>query len=80
MIESGRYHQIPKENRLCPSCSSSEFEIEDEIYFLFNCPKFSILLRDEFYNKVEFYVHNIKQLAPHAAIKELMNSSKYKQR
>ena len=28
MIESGRYDQIPRENRLCPSCRSNE--IEDE--------------------------------------------------
>ena len=29
----------------------------------------------EFYNKVQFYVHNTKQLLPIEAIKELMNSS-----
>ena len=59
MIESGRYDQIPRENRLCPSYRSNE--IEEETHFLFNCPKYSIQ-RDEFYNKVQFYVHNIKQL------------------
>ena len=61
MIGSGRYDQIPRKNRLCPSCRSNE--IEDETHFLFNCPKYSIQ-RDEFYNKVQFYVHNIKQLPP----------------
>ena len=74
MIKSGRYDQIPRENRLCPSCGSNE--IEDETHFLFNCPKYSIQ-RDEFYNKVQFYVYNIKQLPPIEAIKELMNSSNY---
>ena len=74
IIESGRYDQIPRENRLCPSCRSSE--IEDETHFLFKCPKCSIQ-RDEFYNKAQFYVHNIKQLPPIEAIKELMNSSNY---
>ena len=72
MIESGRYDQIRRENRLCLSCRSNE--IEDETQFLFNCPKYSIQ-RDEFYNKVQFYVHNIKQLPPIEAIKELMNSN-----
>ena len=38
--------------------------------------KYSIQ-RDEFYKKVQFYVHNIKQLPPIEAIKELMNSSNY---
>ena len=74
MIESGRYDQILRENRLCPSCSSSE--IEEEIHFLFNCPKYSIP-RDEFYNEVQFHVHNIKQLPPIEANKELMSSSNY---
>ena len=75
MIESGRYDQIPRENRLYPSLRSNE--IEDKTHFLFNCPKLDSIQRDEFYNKVQFYVHNIKQLPPMEAIKELMNSSNY---
>ena len=74
MTEPGRYDRIPRKNTLCPSCRSSE--IEDEIHFLFNCPKYSIPL-DEFYNKEKFYVHDIKNLPPIEAIKELMNSSNY---
>ena len=31
----------------------------------------------EFYNKVQFYIHNTKQLPPIEAIKELMNSFHY---
>ena len=31
----------------------------------------------EFYNKMQFNVHNTKQLSPIGAIKELMNSSNY---
>ena len=72
VIESGRYDQKRRENRLCLSCRSNE--IEEETQFLFNCPKYSIQ-RDEFYNKVQFYVRNIKQLPQIEAIKELMNSS-----
>ena len=71
---SGRYDQIPRENRLCLSCRSSE--IEDEIHFLFNCLKYSIP-RDEFYSKVLFCAHNVKQLPPIEAIKELINFSYY---
>ena len=41
-----------------------------------NCPKYSIQ-KDEFYNKVQFCVHNIKQLPPIEAIKEFMYSSNY---
>ena len=40
MIETGRYSQIPRVNRLCPTCGSDQ--IEDEIHLLFHCPKYSI--------------------------------------
>ena len=34
-IETGRYSQIPRVNRLCPTCGSNQ--IEDEIHLLFHC-------------------------------------------
>ena len=71
MIESGRYDQIPRENFALLAGSN---EIEDETHFLFNCPKYSIQ-RDEFYNKVQFYVHNINYWPPIEAIKESMTDS-----
>ena len=47
-------------------------------FFVFGVYRFDCLIqRDEFYNKVQFYIHNIKQLPLIAAIKELMNSSNY---
>ena len=33
LIETGRYDQIPRDNRLCPTCKSNQ--IEDEIHLLF---------------------------------------------
>ena len=33
MIETGRYSQIPRVNRLCPTCGS--YQIKDEIHLLF---------------------------------------------
>ena len=48
MIETGRYSQIPRVNRFCPTCGSNQ--IEDEIHLLFHCPKYSIL-RDMFTGK-----------------------------
>ena len=32
MIKTGRYDQIPRDNRLCPTCASKQ--IEDEIHLL----------------------------------------------
>ena len=34
-IEKGRYQGIPRHDRTCPRCSSSE--IEDELHFRLNC-------------------------------------------
>ena len=53
MIESGRFSQIPRVNRLCPTCGSNQ--IEDEIHLLFHCPKYSIF-RDRFYRKLEYHL------------------------
>ena len=37
MTKTGRYDQIPRDNRLCPTCGSNQ--IEDEIPLFFHCPK-----------------------------------------
>ena len=74
MIELGRYNQISRDNRLCQICGSNQ--IEDEIHFLFHCSKYSIL-RDNFYNKIQALIPNIRQLSVNEQIIELMNSSNY---
>ena len=48
-IETGRYYKISRCDRICPVCGPN---IEDEILFLFNCPKYSPI-RDVFFNKIE---------------------------
>ena len=57
--------------KLYSSCRSNE--IEDEIHFLFNCPKKYSIPSDK-HNKVQFFVHNVKQLPPIETVKELMSS------
>ena len=37
-IELGRYHGVPRHNRICTKCSSNV--IEDELHFLFECSKY----------------------------------------
>jgi len=51
-IETGRYDQIPRANRLCPICACNQ--IEDESHFLIYCNKYSIL-RNKFYKKNRTY-------------------------
>ena len=57
MIELGRYNQITRDNRNCAFCGSNSTE-EDEIHFLFNCSKYS-LIRNYFYNKIKILIPNI---------------------
>ena len=72
MIELIRYNQTTRDNMNCPFCGPNQ--IEDEIHFLFNCSKYS-LIRNDFYNKVKILIPNIIQLPVNVLINELMNTS-----
>ena len=48
-IETGRYDNTSRCERLCSLCDMNE--IEDEIHFLFRCSKYSTI-RNAFYNKI----------------------------
>ena len=41
LIEYGRYHQIPREERICKHCNLNA--IENEFHFAFECPKYDNL-------------------------------------
>ena len=60
-------------NRICPVCS---LDIEDEIHFLFDCPKYSSI-RDEFFNKIDNRIPNYKHIPISTLIIRLMNSTDY---
>ena len=55
-IETGRYTNIPRNERICKNCTNQE--IEDETHFLTRCPTFSEE-RDDLFNsisaKVKFF-------------------------
>ena len=70
-IETGRYDQVPRVNRLCPICASNQ--IEGESHFFIYCNKYFIL-RNKFYKKIE-HIPTFKQLSSLQAIGELMTSS-----
>ena len=74
MIELGRYNQISRDDRICPVCGSNQ--IEDEIHFLFYCSKYSIM-RDNFPNKIQTLIPNVRHLPVNDLFIELMNSSIY---
>jgi superfamily II helicase len=48
-IETGRYTNIPRNERICKNCTNQE--IEDETHFLTRCPKFSGE-RDDLFNSI----------------------------
>ena len=57
-IETGRYDKISRCDRICPVCS---LDIEDEIHFLFDFPKYSSI-RDDFFNKIDNKIPNYKHI------------------
>ena len=57
-IETGRYDKISRCDRIYPVCG---FNIEDEIHFLFDCPKYSTI-RDDFFNKIANRIPNYKHI------------------
>ena len=46
-IETGRYDKLSRFDRICPVCG---LNVEDEIHFLFDCPKMNSSIRDDFFN------------------------------
>ena len=69
-IETGRYDNTPRCERLSSLCDMNE--IEDEIHFLFRCSKYSII-RNAFCNKIANRIPNVKQLQLTDLIFDLMN-------
>ena len=59
-VETGRYDQISRVNRLCPICASNQ--IKDETHFLIYCNQYSIL-GNKFYEKIEHIILTSKQLS-----------------
>ena len=72
-IETGRYDNISRCNRICPVCGLS---VEDEIHFLFDCPKYSSI-RDDVFNKIDIRIPNYKHIPISTLIIQLLNSSDY---
>lgn len=71
MIENGRYDQIPKVNRFCPTRGYNR---------RWNLLNYSTSLNTQvlrFYRKKEYRLPNIKQWPPFQATKELMNTVNY---
>ena len=72
-IEIGRYDKISRCDRVCPVCG---LNIEDEIHFLLNCPKYSSI-RDDFFNKIENRIPNYKHIPNLTLIIQLIHSTDY---
>ena len=57
-IETGRYDKILRCHRICPVCG---LNIEDEIHFLFNCPKY-LSIRDDEFSEIDNRIPNYKHI------------------
>ena len=73
-IETGRYDNIPPEERLCNLCNCNR--IEDETHFLLDCPSFSSI-RDMFFSKLEPKIPFLRLQSHESLLSHLMNSTDY---
>ena len=73
-IETGRYDNIPRDERLCNLCNCKR--IEDETHFLLDCPSFSSI-RDMFFSKLEPKIPFLRLQSRESLLSHLMNSTDY---
>ena len=74
LIETGRYDNIPRNERVCNVCNCKT--IEDETHFLLDCPSYSSL-RDMFFIKIEPSLLFPQLLAKETLPSHIMNSTDY---
>ena len=73
-IETGRYDNIPRDERLCNLCNCNR--IEDETHFLLDCPSFSSI-RNMFLSKLEPKIPFLRLQSHESLLAHLMNSTDY---
>ena len=73
-IETGKYDNIPRDERLCNLCNCNR--IEDETHFLLDCPSFSSI-RDMFFSKLEPKIPFVRLQSHESLLSHLMNSTDY---
>ena len=68
-IETGRYKNIPRENRNCKLCKD---EIDDEYHFLLNC-KLNSNLRNNLFSEIIKVIINFKQYEPLDKLRNILS-------
>ena len=68
------YNNIPCDERLCNLCNCNR--IEDETYFLLDCPSFSSI-RHMFFSKLEPKILFLRLQSHESLLSHLMNSTDY---
>ena len=71
-IETSRYANIPRDERLCSLCNGNR--IEDKIHFLLDCPSFSSI-RETSFSKLEPKIPFIRLQPP--LLSHLISSTDY---
>ena len=74
LIETGRYDNIPRNERVCNVCNCKT--IEDEIHFLVDFPSYSSS-RDKFFTKIEPSLPFTRPLVKETVLSHIMNSTDY---
>ena len=72
--ETGRYDNMSRDERLCSLCNCNR--IEDETFFLLDCPSFSSI-REMFFSKLEPKISFLRLQSHETLLSHLMNSTDY---
>ena len=68
-VETGRYKNIPRENRNCKICKD---EIDDEYHFFLNC-KQNLNLRNKLFSEIDKLIFDFKQYQPLDKLKNILS-------
>ena len=74
LLETGRFVNLPVEERKCVFCSDNA--VENEIHFLFECQLYTTL-RTSFYSEMEALNNNFITLSNEDKLKTLFSGSKF---
>jgi len=74
-IESGRFHNIPRENRLCKLCQQGV--VESEFHFLLCCNRYHTL-RDKYFGNMSWpTINKFNNIMSYKIRSKLLNTSTY---
>ena len=73
-VETGRFHNMPVQERICKFCNANE--VETELHFLFYCQLYTVI-RNSFYTSMNNSVLNFSQYSDKDKLKLIFSQSNF---